>query len=165
MMSGQLPPRKIAPRTISPWMIAPGQLRLGLIAPEKNCTLNNGSRGKLPPGQFAPWKTAPGKSPAQNKISFENNCPHSSKFRQRVLRVNWGKLSIVYEYYNIWVLQLSSKKGFTSIYLLQILTKPCGTPLIRKHLSLNASRFSYARTNKNTIFWKSWFGKKYKKTS
>ena len=59
MMSGQLPPRKIAPRTISPWMIAPGQLRLGLIAPEKNCTLNNGSRGKLPPDNFPRGKLPP----------------------------------------------------------------------------------------------------------
>ena len=34
------------------------------------------------------------------------------------------------------------------------------TPLIREQLSLNASWFSYARTQRNAIFWKNWFGKK-----
>ena len=87
------------------------------------------------------------------------NCPLTTKFPskiiahtqanspQRVLRVNWGKL--VYEYCNIRVLQLRSKNRFTSIYFLQILTKPCRiTPLIREHFSLNASWFSSARTQK-----------------
>ena len=55
-------------------------------------------------------------------------------------------------------------KWFTSIYFLQILTKPCRTPLIREKLLLNAFWFSYARTQKKKI------GiidseKKYKKTS
>ena len=53
------------------------------------------------------------------------------KFPQRVLRANWGKLCILYEYFNLRVVQLRSKNRFTSIYFLQILTKPCRAPLIR----------------------------------
>ena len=61
------------------------------------------------------------------------------------------------------LLQLRSKKWFTSIYFLQILTKPCRTPIIRDDILLNASWFSWARTQKRAIFSKNWFGKKYKK--
>ena len=61
------------------------------------------------------------------------------------------------------MLQLRSKKLFTSIYCLQVLTKPCWIPLIREHLSLSGSWFSYARTQKNTFFWKHWFRKKTQK--
>ena len=42
-------------------------------------------------------------------------------------------------------LQLRIKKWFTPIKFLQILTTPCRMPLIREHLSLNASWYSYAR--------------------
>ena len=93
--------------------------------PEDNCL-----RGKLPP---------------DNKISLKHS-PTQANSPQRVLKVNWGKLCIVYEYYNIQVLQLRSKRWFTSIYILQILMKPCRALLIREHFSLNASWFSYART-------------------
>ena len=86
--------------------------------------------------------------------------PTEANSHQRVLRLNWGKLCIIYEYYNIWVLQLKSKKWFTSILFLQILTKPCRTPLITEHLSLNVSWFSYARAQKKFNFlWKNWLGK------
>ena len=47
--------------------------------------------------------------------------PTQATFPESVLQVNWAKLSIVNEYYNISVLQLRSKKWFTSIYFLQIL--------------------------------------------
>ena len=73
---------------------------------------------------------------------------------KRVLRVQWVKTCVVYEYYNIRVLQLRSKNRFTSIYFLQILTKPCRKPLIRKHFSLNASWFSFAKTQKKKKLWK-----------
>ena len=74
--------------------------------------------------------------------------PTQANSPKRVLRVKWVKICIVYEYYNIRVLQLRSKNRFTSIYFLQILTKPCRTPLIREQLSLNASWFSSARMQK-----------------
>ena len=40
------------------------------------------------------------------------------------------------------------------MYFLQVLAKPCRTPLIREDLSLNASSFSYARTQKIEFFGK-----------
>ena len=43
---------------------------------------------------------------------------------------------------------------FSCEHFWQVLTKPCRTSLIREHLSLNASWFSYARTQKNTFFEK-----------
>ena len=60
-------------------------------------------------------------------------------------------------------LQIRNKKWFTSIYFLQILTKPCKTPLVRKQLSLNASWFSYGRTQKNRIFLEKLIWKKIQK--
>ena len=108
------------------------------IVPEENCPLDNCPQEKLPPGQLLRRKIA-----LQIIIPSENgpppaseDCPLTIKFlskiiaptqansRQRVLRVNWRKLSIVYEYYDIWVPLLRGKKWFTSIYFLQILTKP-----------------------------------------
>ena len=40
------------------------------------------------------------------------------------------------------------------MYFLQVLAKPCRTPLITEDLSLNASSFSYARTQKTQFFGK-----------
>ena len=60
-------------------------------------------------------------------------------------------------------LQLRSKKWFTSVYFLQILTKPRRTPLIREHLSLNASWFSYERTQKKYNFLEKLIRKKIQK--
>ena len=48
-----------------------------------------------PPGQFPRRQLPP-----HHNISPENNCPHSSKFSQKMLRMNWGELCIGYEYYN-----------------------------------------------------------------
>ena len=129
-VSGQL---ENWPRAIAPWMIAPCIIAPQTITAEVNCPW-----GKLPPGKL----------PTHHKVSLENNCPHQANSPQRVLRVNWGKLCIVNEYYNIRVLQLTSKNWFTSIYILHILTKPCRTPLIIEHLSLNTSWFSSARMQK-----------------
>ena len=143
---GQLPPRKITPRTVAPPQI---------VSPEENCPRpsDNCPRGKLTPGKLSP----------HHEVSFKNNCLLWSKYPQRVLQVNWGKLCIVYEYYNIRVLQLRRKKWFTSKYFLQILTKPCKTPLTREHLSLNASWFSYSRTQKENNFLEKLIRKKMQK--
>ena len=50
------------------------------------------------------------------KSSLKIISPTQANPPQRVLRVNWVKLRIVYEYHNIRVLQLRSKNRFTSIY-------------------------------------------------
>ena len=139
-------------------MIAPRIIAPGTIASGDNCP-----RGKVPPDNCSQGKLTPRKLSNHHEVSLKNNYPHSSKFPQRVLQVNWGKLYVAYEYYNIRVLELRSKKWFTTIYFSQILTKPCRTPFTREHFSLNASWFSYTWTQKNTIFWKNWFRKKYKK--
>ena len=68
------------------------------ISSEENCP--------RPPVTIAP----------HHKISLEKNCPTQANSSQRVLPVNWGKLCIMYEYFNMWVLLLRSKKWFTSIY-------------------------------------------------
>ena len=52
---------------------------------------------------------------------------------------------------------------FISIYFLQILTKLCRIPPIRKQFSLNASWFSYTRTQKNNNFLGKLIPKKCKK--
>ena len=135
-----MPPRKIAPR---------------IIAPKENYPLDSCPREKL----------APANCPLTMRCPSKIVAPTQANSPQRVLRVKWGKLCIVYEHYIIRVPQIRSKKWFTFLYFLQILIKPCRTPPIREHLSLNASWFSYARTQKNKIFWKNWFGQKYKKTS
>ena len=63
--------RTIAPEEIAPWINAPRA-----IAPKENYPLP-------PPGKFSPKIVAPSLL----------NAP------QRVLRVNWGKLWLVYEYF------------------------------------------------------------------
>ena len=89
------------------------------------------------------------------KIAPEDNCPHSSKFSSKsvmselrktmhCLRVLSFKNHSIKSYFPR--LKLKSKKWFTSIYFLQILTKPCRTPLIRENPSVNAFWFSNART-------------------
>ena len=110
------------PRKISPWTIAPED-----NWPLENCPLNI----KFPPKIIAPTQV---------------NSP------QRVLRVNWGKLCIVDEYY-LPIILPKVKKWFTSMYFLQILTKPCRTTFIRERFSLYASWFSYARTQKQYYFF------------
>ena len=74
-------------------------------------------------------------------------------------------LQVLESFYQIYFSkrQVRIKKWFIFIDLLQILTKPCRASRIREHLSLNASWFSYARTQKYTDLLKNWFGKKYKK--
>ena len=130
---GQLPPRKITPwiiahRIISPWMIAHQIIAPRTNTPRTIASEDNCPRGKLPP---------------HHKISPENNCPHSSKFLPKSTTSELKKTAlststiIKESFYRR--LQLRSKKWFTSIYFLQILTKPCRTPFIREHLSLNAS--------------------------
>ena len=64
--------------------------------PPDNCPSDNCPQGLLPQRIIAPRKIAP----PYHKIFPKNNSPYSSKFSQRYLRVNWGKLCIVYEYYN-----------------------------------------------------------------
>ena len=108
-----------------------------------------------PPAQLPPRKTDPPENcPLTKKFPWKITNPTQANSPQRVLRVNWGKLCIIYQYYNIQVLQHRSKKWFTSINFLQILTKPCRITLIREHLLLNASWFSYARTQKIQFFGK-----------
>ena len=118
-----------------------------MIAPEKNCPPGNCPQGNCPPGKLPP----------HSKISLENNCHHSSKFSSKsttselrkamhFLRVLLLKNQITKSYFPR--MQIRSKKWFTSIYFLQILTKPWRTPLVGEHFSLNASWFSYARTQK-----------------
>ena len=154
-MSGQLPPGKIAPG----WL-PHRQLPTRIIAPEENCP-----RGRLPLGQLPPRKTVPPENCSLTiKFPSKISAPTPANSPQRVLRVNWGKLCIVYDYVNKRVLQLRSKNRFTSIYFLQILPKPCSKPLIREHFSLNVSWFSFARTQKKKNFFvKNWFGKNTKK--
>ena len=104
--------------------------------------------------------------PLTTKVPSKIIAPTQANSPQRVLRMNWGKLSIVYEYYNMRGLQLRCKKWFTSICLLQILTKPCRAPLIRQHLWLKSSWFPYARTPKKEKINKqnkNWFAKKIQK--
>ena len=73
-------------------------------------------RGKLPTRKFAPPPTTI-KFPT--KIIF----PTQANSLQNVLRVNWGKLCVVYEYYNQRI--TLSKFIFQGCNLrLQILTKP-----------------------------------------
>ena len=159
-VSRQLPPRKIASRkspsrrTIAPWMIDPGII--------DNCPPDSCPEWQVPPGKTAPLQE---NCSLNIKIPSTIITPTQANSPQWVLRVNGGKLCIDKEYYNIRVLQRRSKKSFTSICFLQVLTKPCRTRLIRVHLSLNASWFFSARTQKIQFVWKNWFGKKYKKTS
>ena len=94
----------------------PGQLPPRWFPPD-NCPPDNFPWRKLPPGQLPPRKTAPPMTIApHHKISLEKNCPTQANSPQRVLRVNWGKLCIIYEYFNMPVLLLRNKKWFTSIY-------------------------------------------------
>ena len=125
------------------------------IPPQENCPVDNCPQGKLLPENCPLTIKFPSKilSPAQG------NSP------QRALRVNWGKLCIVYEYYNMRALQLRSKNRFTSIYFLQILTNPGRTLLITEHFSLNVSRFSPPERKKMQFFGKIDSKKKIKKTS
>ena len=149
-MFGQLPPRKIAPRLIAPQA----------ITTEDNYPLNNFSpdncaREKLPPRTIVPEENYP-----------PENCPVTRIFPLllplKQIPINecykWTEENYalsLYEYYNIRVLQLRIKNRFSSIYVLQILTKPSRTPLIREHISLNTSWFSSARTQKIQFFGKS----------
>ena len=114
-------------------------------------------------GQLPPRKIAPRKLPPHHKVSPGNNCPHLNKLPSKTtaselrktmhcLRVLQLKNHSNKSYFSR--LQLKSKKCFTSVYFLQILTKPRRTPLIREHLSLNASWFSYEQKQKKYILEK-----------
>ena len=138
------------PRTITsgeklaPGELPSGQLPLRIIAREENCPPENCSLTvKFPRKIIAPAQT---------------------NFPQKVLRVNLGRLCIVCNYSCLWLKnhstkkyfsrrQIRIKKWFTSIYLLKILNKSARSSHIREHLSLNASWFSYARTQKKFFFW------------
>ena len=121
------------------WMVdPPGQLTSRqlppmIIVPEEYCRLTI---------KFPPKITAP----------FPANSP------QRVLRVKWGNYALststtIKE--SFYQKLFFSQKWFISIYFLQILTKPCRTPLKREQFSLNTSWFPYARTQKKPQFlWK-----------
>ena len=121
---------------------------------------------------IAPKKIAPPPKVCPLTIKFSPEIVASSQanYSQAVLWVNWRKLCIVCEYDNQRIIlpkaflrqQIRIKKWFTSIYLLQILAKPCRTSLIREHLSLNAS-WSYTRTKKIIFFWKIYSEKNTKK--
>ena len=131
---GQLPPRKIdSSRT---------------IAPEDNCS---------------PREVDPGKLPPYHRKSSENNWLHSSKLPLKSTRSELRKTMHCVPVQKLFLrLQLRNKKLFTSVYFLQIFTKPCRTPLKSEHLSLNASWFPYDRTQTKYNFWKNWFEKKFK---
>ena len=122
--------------------MSPGQLPFGwLPPPPDSCLPDNSFREKLPPRKVAPRLNAPEENfPPENcpltiRFPLKIIAPTQANSPQRVLRVNWGKLCILYEYFNIRVVQLRSKNRFTSIYFLQILTKPCRTPLIIQHFT------------------------------
>ena len=112
------------------------KLPLRIIANNKNCSWEN--------------------CPPHRKFSPKINSPHSSKFPSKsTTRVNLANLCIVYEHYCLRLMNHSRiKKWFTSIYLLQILTRPCRTSLIREHLSPNAPWFSYSRMQNYTFLKK-----------
>ena len=142
---GQLPPRKIFP--LDNYHLddcCPGN------CPKKNC----------PP--------SPKVCPLTIKFSPEIVASSQANYSQAVLWVNWRKLCIVYEYDNQRIIlpkaflrqQIRIKKWFTSIYLLQILAKTY------KRTSFTKCLLIFLRQNeKNNIFWKNLFAKKYKKTS
>ena len=134
-------PRIIVPQIIAPWMIVPRT-----IAPNDNCP-----QRKLHLGQLSLRIIAP-----ENKCSPEN-CPLTIRFRPKIIaptQVNSPKRVLFHSTKSYFSrLQLKSKKWFTSIYFLQILTKPYRTPLKRENLSLNASWFFYTKTQKKIQFF------------
>ena len=118
---------------------------------ERNWFWDNCPR-MIAPEENYPWENCP----PHHKFSPKINSPHSSKFPSKsTTRVNLANLCIVYEHYCLWLKNHSRiKKWFTSIYLLQILTRPCRTSLIREHLSPNAPWFSYSRMQNYTFLKK-----------
>ena len=122
---------------IAPWIIAnspppPRQLlqrKLPSHGEEENCPLNI----KFPLKIIAPLKQIPAKEYYE---WTEQNYALSTS-------------TIINKYCNLGV-----KSDLLPYNFCQILTKPYRTLLIRERLSLNASWFSYARTQKNAIFGK-----------
>ena len=121
MPSGRLSPGLLPPKWLPPHrIIAPGQLHLRISAPNENFSPDYWPPRQLPSRKIDPRAIAP-----EENCSPEN-CPLIIKFPskiiaptqgnppQRVLCVNWGKLYIVYEYYNTRVMQLRSKNIFYS---------------------------------------------------
>ena len=142
----QLPPRKTFPLDIFNF---------------DDCCPRNCPQGKLPPPLLKIYLLII-KFPPKIVASSQANSP------QAVLWMNWRKLCIVYEYYSQRIIlpkvflrqQIRIKKWFTSIYLLQILAKTY------KRTSFTKCLLIFLRQNeKNNIFWKNLFAKKYKKTS
>ena len=124
----------------------------------------------MPPKKIAlwtvtPWTIAPGKLPPHHKIYPKNNCPNSSNFFSKSTMSELRKTMDCLQNHSTksYFSRLQIKKLFTSMYFLQILTKPWRKPLIRKHLSVNASWFSYARTQKIRFFRKTDSEKKIQK--
>ena len=104
-------------------------------------------------------KLTPENCSLTTKFALKIIAPTQANPPQRVGRVKWGKLCNIYEQYCLRLKnhftkkyfsgrQIRIKKWFTSIYCLQILTRSWRISLIRKHLSLNVSWFSYTRTQK-----------------
>ena len=158
MVSGQLHSRKISPGQLPPrWF------------PPDNCPPDNFPWVKLPPGQFPPRKTAPAPPVTiapHHKISLEKNCPTQANSSQRVLPVNWGKLCIMYEYFNMWVLLLRSKKWFTSTYFYRFQLNL--TEHTYKRAPFTKCLLIFLRQNAKTNrynFLEKLIRKKYKKTS
>ena len=106
------------------------------LLPEENC-----------PRTIVPWMIAHSDNYPEGGCLPEN-CPrnkitHTQVNFLQILRVNWGKLCMGYEYYK-WRIVLPKVvfqgcKWFTSI---KILATPPRTPLIREQLLVNVSRFS-----------------------
>ena len=152
-------PRIIAPppqdnncprREIVLWTIASRKIATpSLIAPQENCPLTIKFSSKI----VAPTQaTSPQRVLEYPKWTEENyGLSTNTIIKESLYRKLFFKM------------QIRNKKLFTFIYFSQILTKPCKTQLIREQLSLYASWFSYSRTQKNTILWKKWFGKKIQK--
>ena len=122
MPSGRLSPGQLPPK----WLLPPDNCPR-TIAPERKCPRWKFLPGQLPPGQLPSRKIDPRAIVPEENYSPEN-CPLIKKFPskiiaptqanppQRVLCVNWSKLYIAYEYYNIRVMQLRCKNRFTSIH-------------------------------------------------
>ena len=129
------------------------------ISPEDNCPWGK----NYPTGKFPRHHKFPPKIIALTQVRLK-------EYYERMDR-NYGlsTSTIIKESFHQKVISQGSKLGVKSYLLPSIfyrfLTKPCRKSLIREQLSLNASWFSYARTQKNTIFCKNWFGKKCKKNS
>ena len=101
MGSKTIAPEENRPRRIAHWMIAHWMIAHWMIAPRTTNPEDKCSQGKLPRGQFHPRKITPQENCLLTiKFPPKRIAPTQPNFPQRVLRVNGGKLRIVYENYN-----------------------------------------------------------------